>query len=108
MIGKGFLIGATVAAAFVAGIASEGGGGGGSSSSPKARPGSPVVYAAIAAETDCDELQATFDRGSETQKRSGYVPNGPAFEGAQGARWSQVGLGYMEAADARMRSIGCY
>lgn len=87
--------------------AALGGSGDDSSTTTIHRPGMPAVYAEIAAETNCAELQATFDRGAVTQKRPGRVPDGPAFEGARGARWSDVGLGYMQAADARMQAIGC-
>jgi hypothetical protein len=72
------------------------------------RPGSSAVYAAIASASDCEVLQEHFDHGVMTNKRGGYVPTGPAFAGAEGARWSKVGLGYMDAADGRMREIGCY
>lgn len=70
-------------------------------------PGSSRVFADIATESGCDELQGHHDRGYETSRRSGYVPTGPAFEGAQGARWSKVGIAYMAAANARMNELGC-
>ncbi len=53
------------------------------------RPGNPVVYEKIAASTDCVELQHIFDTAA----------NGPAHP------WK---VPYMNAADARMREVGCY
>lgn len=69
----------------------------GSDSTPAtatSRPGNPTVYAEIAAQTDCTELQASFDRGEATHERGGS--------------WGPLGTSYMEAADTRMRAIGCY
>jgi hypothetical protein len=63
------------------------------------RPGSPQVYADIAADSDCTTLQESFDRAEATSKR----PGGPA-----GATWSQIGVAYMKAADDRMSTVGCY
>lgn len=63
------------------------------------RPGSPQVYAEIAAATDCATLQDSFDRAEATSKR----PGGPA-----GATWAKIGIAYMKAADDRMDKIGCY
>lgn len=103
VIGKTLFFG--LAALIVVGIASSATNAG---KPPAQRPGIASVYAEIAAETSCATLQKRFDHAAETNKRSGYVPNGPAFEGARGARWSEVGLGYMEAADYRMKQIGCY
>jgi PBP1b-binding outer membrane lipoprotein LpoB len=53
------------------------------------RPGDPVVYEKIAASTDCVELQHIFDTAA----------NGPARP------WK---VAYMNAADTRMREVGCY
>lgn len=64
------------------------------------RPGSPAVYAGIAVETDCDSLQASFDRAELTSKRPGGTQNL--------GTWRQIGIAYMEAADARMKAIDCY
>lgn len=75
---------------------------------PAAPVGLPTVFAEIAADTSCTSLQTTFDRADATSKRSGTVPDGPAFEGARGRRWSEVGTAYMKAADDRMRAVGCY
>lgn len=61
------------------------------------RPGDPSVYAQIRSTTDCGELQATFDRAADNNDR---------YEG--GEHLHRVTLSYMEAADDRMRSIGCY
>lgn len=61
---------------------------------PTSRPGSPAVYAGIAAEISCTALQASFDRAEATHQRGGS--------------WGPIGTSYMEAADTRMRTIGCY
>lgn len=58
------------------------------------RPGNPAVYQRIAAETDCKQLQTEFDNGETTSK--------------QGAQWTEIGISYMQAADKRMRQVGCY
>lgn len=60
-----------------------------SPSDTESRPGNPEVYERIAAETDCAELQASFDRAYSGPRRPWRVD-------------------YMEAADDRMREIGCY
>lgn len=64
-----------------------------------ARPGSPDVYARIAASSDCTALQKEFDQADANGKRD------RASGRTEQARWSS---GYMDAADARMRQIGCY
>lgn len=66
----------------------------------KARPGNPDVYSRIAAMTDCGELQEQFDLAEKTSKR----PGGTASLGT----WREIGIAYMEAADARMQDTGCY
>jgi hypothetical protein len=58
-----------------------------------------VVYARIAKMTDCNALQEQFDLAEQTSQR----PGGPA-----GATWSEIGIAYMQAADARMKDVGCY
>ena len=63
------------------------------------RPGSPEVYARIDKLTDCNELQKQFDLAEQTSQR----PGGP-----QGATWSEIGIAYMNAADERLRKVGCY
>jgi hypothetical protein len=53
-------------------------------------------YAEIDSSTDCDWLQETFDRaGDNHDTASSYAER----------EWT---LGYMDAADDRMREIGCY
>jgi hypothetical protein len=61
------------------------------------KPGNPAVYDRIAAETDCDELQAEFDTAMDNHDR--------VAAGSEQASWS---LGYAKAADARMNELGCY
>ena len=63
------------------------------------RPGSPQVYADIAADSDCTTLQGSFDRAEATSKR----PGGPT-----GSTWSEIGIAYMKAADDRMSKVDCY
>lgn len=65
--------------------------------SPAAQPGSPAVYRKIERSTNCADLQATFTRAADNNER--YDPRHPLFD---------VTLGYMDAADARMRAVGCY
>ena len=57
------------------------------------KPGSPAVYERIAAMSDCDLLQNQFDTAMDSVER-----------GYQGG-WT---IAYADAADARMRAIGCY
>lgn len=59
--------------------------------------GQPAVYSRIASETNCSTLQAEFDRAAEN--------NDTAEPGSAEADWT---LGYMTAADDRMRAVGCY
>ncbi len=58
-------------------------------SSGGARPGNAAIYERIAAETDCGALQAEFDTAEAGPPSDWKVP-------------------YMEAAEARMREVGCY
>jgi hypothetical protein len=67
--------------------------------SQEERPGDPAVYARIESMTDCAKLQEQFDLAEATSKREG---------GPQGATWSEIGIAYMQAADDRMREVGCY
>ena len=67
------------------------------SDDPKGRPGKAEVYNRIEASTDCAELQVTFDRRIEDALRR--EPN---------TYLRAVVTGYAEAADARMREIGCF
>jgi hypothetical protein len=52
------------------------------------------MYQRIEAMTDCNQLQAEFDLAERTHQRGGEC--GP------------IGTAYMEAADKRMREVGCY
>jgi hypothetical protein len=66
--------------------------GGGTPSQPQApaaRPGDPAVYERIERLTDCAALQREFD----------IADSGPPSD------WK---VPYMEAADKRMRELGCY
>jgi curli biogenesis system outer membrane secretion channel CsgG len=63
------------------------------------RPDDPTVYARIAKMTDCGKLQEHFDLAETTSQR----PGGP-----EGATWSEIGIAYLQAADARMKEVGCY
>lgn len=68
-----------------------------STAGPEARPGDRAVYRRIETSRDCAGLQETFDRAAANNDR--YRPGSPLWE---------VTLEYMAAADARMRSVGCY
>ena len=63
----------------------------------KQGPGKAEVYAEIAAETDCAELQAGFDRNMADAERR--EPN---------TFLRDVVLSYAEAYDKQMEKIGCY
>lgn len=89
-----FLVAAFMVVAFIAGASSGSG-----SSTPAERPGSPAVYAEIAAQTDCAALQATFDRAEA---------NGKSARSGGNLSLAKVTTSYMETADARMRQINCY
>ena len=69
---------------------------GGSTPEPAAQPGSQAVYQRIAGTTDCAALQQEFDQASSDHDA--------APPGSNGKAWT---LGYMEAASARMVSLGC-
>lgn len=62
-----------------------------------ARPGNPAVYDRIGGLTDCAMLQTEFDLAMTNHDRA------PA--GTEERRWT---LAYAQAADDRMRKIGCY
>lgn len=62
-----------------------------------ARPGSPDVYRRIASLTNCAKLQREFDIAADNADR---------LHDAGGT--APVPLAYMDAADDRMRSLGCY
>ena len=68
-------------------------------STAEPRPGNPAVYAEIARETDCDRLQEMFDIAAANHDRE------LAAGRLEQAEWA---VGYMAAADARMRAVGCY
>lgn len=87
---------AVIAALGVVSLGAIGALGGQEKETPKVGtgPGAPEVYTQIAAETDCAALQGTFDRAADTSDRGG--------------QWRTIGLGYMDAADARLRELGCY
>lgn len=69
----------------------------GNTSSTNDRSGDPDVYARIAALTDCDELQREFDTAMDNaDARPARDPLG------------EIAESYGEAADGRMREIGCY
>lgn len=57
--------------------------------------GNPEVYQRLALETNCSALQNEFNTAEENL-------------GTPGTPQYQWGLGYMKAADDRMREIGCY
>ena len=61
------------------------------------RPGSESVYERIDSETDCAELQEEFDTAMGHADR--YPPGDDRRE---------TSLAYAEAADDRMREVGCY
>lgn len=61
------------------------------------KPGSPKVYAEIAASKSCQKLQATFNRAMDSVERR-----------ESGDPLRDVSLAYAEAADARMEAVGCY
>lgn len=75
---------ALVGLALAGGCASGGDGGDG-------RPGNPAVYARIEALTDCGELQREFDTAMDTYDR----------------RKEAHSLAYAEAAQARIKRLGC-
>jgi hypothetical protein len=62
------------------------------------RPGSADVYSRIDAETDCKNLQNEFDMAQANHKRD---LNSGAVD------LDKVDTSYMEAANARMRELGC-
>lgn len=61
-----------------------------------AQPGSQAVYQRIAADTDCAAIQAEFDQA--------YADNQAAPALSTGKEWT---LGYMEAAQARLKALHC-
>lgn len=63
------------------------------------RPGNADVYVRIEAEADCSKLQQMFDQAYENHERDN------AGGRTEQMRWS---TGYMDAADERMKKLGCY
>jgi hypothetical protein len=61
------------------------------------RPGEAAVYDRITSETNCESLQAEFD---QAMSNVGARPSGDSLR--------TTSLAYAKAADARMRSLGCY
>lgn len=61
------------------------------------RPGVDSVYQRIETTRDCAELQETFDRAASNVDR--YEP---------GDKRRKAPMSYMDAADERMRAVGCY
>lgn len=61
------------------------------------RRGDPAVYQRINASTDCQQLQREFDIA---------MTNAEAHN--PGDRQRAISLSYADAADARLRKIGCY
>jgi len=55
------------------------------------------VYKGILSMTDCKKLQEQFDLASNNNNRA-----------SPGTSQFRMAMGYMQAADGRMRSIGCY
>lgn len=64
---------------------------------PSSRPGSAAVYRRIESEVDCVMLQREFDTAmTNVEARS------------PGDRLRDISLSYANAADSRMREVGCY
>lgn len=68
-----------------------------SEAEPVERPGSAEVYQQIESSEDCTGLQEMFDTAAAN--------NDGAEPGTDEHSWT---LGYMEAADERMRELDCY
>lgn len=63
--------------------------------------GNPDVYARISAMSDCAALQKEFDTANANFERESRA-------GDQREPYRKAARGYMDAADARMKSLGCY
>jgi len=87
------LAAAGLVAGIVATVGSAGSGDNGGSV-PAFRPGDPAVYARIAVATKCADLQDEFGSADQTRQR--------------GDLWGPIGSSYRDAAETRMREIGCY
>ena len=68
------------------------------SPTPDPRPGSPAVYQRIAGLRDCAALQKEFDTAAATGDRE---------RAASRIDMARLSTSYMDAADARMRQLGC-
>lgn len=66
-----------------------------------ARPGNAEVYQRIEALTDCAALQREFDLAETNHGRE--IAAGPSR-----LAFAQIATSYMQAADKRLRDIGCY
>lgn len=64
---------------------------------PPARPGSAVVYDRIASLTDCGQLQREFDTASTNRDR----------DVSRSSDLAAVDLSYMQAAQDRLKAVGC-
>lgn len=60
------------------------------------KPGSQAVYDRISGETGCVQLQQEFDTASASHDRA-----------TAGSSAAEAATGYMEAANDRMKSLGC-
>jgi len=88
-----FLVALAVAAAgIIVAVTSAGDGG-------KSRPGSPAVYSRIESLTNCSQLQAEFNTAAANYDS----------RDRQTCRTdlTEIDRTYMEAADKRMRELGC-
>lgn len=94
---KGVILIVVVTAMLFVAVVKVVGGSSSSSASSAPRPGAPQVYRQINAATDCTKLQKMFDTAADNNDRE------PA-----GSTLFEVTLSYMNTADDRMRSLGCY
>ena len=65
------------------------------------RPGDPAVYARMKASTDCAALRWDYAQAQAGLQRAASARH-------VGERARLHALGYMQAADERMRELGCY
>lgn len=70
---------------------------GGTDGTGGSRPGLDEIYSRIETSRDCDGLQAEFDAADRNHEAT-----------RAGSRNAEISLSYMEAADKRMRQVGCY
>jgi hypothetical protein len=66
---------------------------------PESRPGSAAVYARIESSRNCVALQREFDIAYANNQRA---------QDAGDETTANMSFSYMEAADARMKEVGCY